>query len=343
MGILDFNRTVPDKFASPVRKPLWIRGLGVLLVSVVCAIIYIATLHLQPKQGFLSGILYGFFLGCILMTPVGLVVFVVGLIRSKKSGSSGHWQSSQRPEIRPASLQSVQTDPQEGLEMSEGKQRHGCLATLLVVIIIANIIALVMYFSGRAEAPEWAVTVRAMGAIANIVCSIALFRWKKWGFVGLIVTAIVAFVVNLMCKLNIAYALPGLLVPAILYGVLQLGKEKKGWLQLEVANDKGFFRKLANGDFKLAKTFWLCGVLAGFILNNLTHILLKFNSSGAMLAIVFFAYTTYEIPLIMGTWRAAYKYQGPKVWAVLAKYAVLPGAFFAEFELMAYLCDWFDK
>jgi len=38
------------------------------------------------------------------------------------------------------------------------------------------------------------------------------------------------------------------------------------------------------------------------------------------------AYTAYEIPVIIGTWRAANKYKGSKIWAVLAKIAVVLGA-----------------
>lgn len=94
-----------------------------------------------------------------------------------------------------------------------------------------------------------------------------------------------------------------------------------------VANDsetaeKGFFGKLSNGDFGLAKTYWLYGVLVGFIVN----IAMKPITSIGLLVFVMLAYTAYEIPVIMGTWRAANKYEGSKIWVVLAKIAVVLGA-----------------
>lgn len=124
--------------------------------------------------------------------------------------------------------------------MSEGKQRHGCLTAWLVLMIIVNALAALLYLFGSAvirqnlpNEPAWTFPVLAVGCIINIVFSIALFQWKKWGFFGFIATSIVAFVVNLAVGLNIIQALLGLLGIAILYGVLQIGKEKKGWDQLE--------------------------------------------------------------------------------------------------------------
>ncbi len=97
------------------------------------------------------------------------------------------------------------------------------------------------------------------------------------------------------------------------------------------STEKGFFGKLANGDFGLAKTYWLYGVLVGFIVN----IAMKPITSIGLLVIVMLAYTAYEIPVIMGTWRAANKYQGSKIWAVLAKIAVVLGAIMLVVGLIA--------
>jgi len=124
--------------------------------------------------------------------------------------------------------------------MGEGKQRHGCLTVWLVLMIIANSLVAVIYLFGSAaigqnfpSAPGWTFPVLAIVGIVNVVCSIALFQWKKWGFFGFIVTTIVAFVVNPILGLNIVQALLGLLGVPLLYGVLQIGKEKKGWTQLD--------------------------------------------------------------------------------------------------------------
>jgi hypothetical protein len=135
---------------------------------------------------------------------------------------------------------SEQHPPEKENEMNDGKQRHGCLTSFLVLMIVANSIVATMYLFGSAairqsfpSAPGWAFTVLAIGGIVNVVCAIALFQWKKWGFFGFIATTAMAFVVNLIIGVNILQALLGLVGFAILYWVLQMGKEKKGWTQLE--------------------------------------------------------------------------------------------------------------
>lgn len=95
--------------------------------------------------------------------------------------------------------------------------------------------------------------------------------------------------------------------------------------------EKGFFGKLSNGDFGLAKTYWLYGVLVGFVLN----IAMKPITSIGLLVIVMLAYTAYEIPVIMGVWRAANKYEGSKFWAVLAKISVVLGTIMLVVGLIA--------
>ena len=124
--------------------------------------------------------------------------------------------------------------------MSNGKRRHGCLTAWLVLMIIANAGVAYMYLFGSAairqsvpSAPAWAFTALAVAGIVNVVCAIALFQWKKWGFFGFVAMAVLAFAVNLMIGLSIVQALFGFLGVAILYGVLQIGNEDKGWPQLE--------------------------------------------------------------------------------------------------------------
>ncbi|ABA57433.1 hypothetical protein Noc_0921 [Nitrosococcus oceani ATCC 19707] len=88
-----------------------------------------------------------------------------------------------------------------------------------------------------------------------------------------------------------------------------------------INNERGFFEKLANGDFGLAKTYWVYGVLVGMVVNLLSN----FIPSIGGFVIFIIAYTAYEIPVLMGTWKAANKYRGRKFWAVLAKTAVVLG------------------
>lgn len=83
--------------------------------------------------------------------------------------------------------------------------------------------------------------------------------------------------------------------------------------------EKGFFRKLANGDFGLPKTYWIYGVLVGIVAGNILNLV---EPLGPFL-ILMFAYTAYSVTVLIGIWRAANRYTGRKLWAVLAKIAVV--------------------
>ena len=124
--------------------------------------------------------------------------------------------------------------------MSENKERHGCLTVYLGVLILANILTTAVYiFNGDAilaqlpSAPSWALPILIVGGVVGVVCGIALFMWKKWGFYGFIALSVIIFIVNLMIGIDIVTAASGLLGVAILYGVLQIGERNKGWPQLE--------------------------------------------------------------------------------------------------------------
>ena len=83
-----------------------------------------------------------------------------------------------------------------------------------------------------------------------------------------------------------------------------------------------FFIQLINGDFGLAKTYWLFGVVVGLVVNLLSR---SVPSLGVLILLTL-AYTAYEIVMLIGTWRAANRYRGPGVWILLAKVAVVFGA-----------------
>ncbi len=121
------------------------------------------------------------------------------------------------------------------------KQRHGCLTTYLVLAIIANSATALLYLLGKEalsrsstqHIPDWAFPVLTAVCVFNVVCAIALFRWKKWGFWGLIASAAVALCVNVAIGLGPLAAISGLIGVLLAYGVLQIGKDNKGWSQLE--------------------------------------------------------------------------------------------------------------
>ena len=125
-------------------------------------------------------------------------------------------------------------------EEIDAKSRHGCLTAWLVLMIIGNSAGALMYLLASEpirrtlpNMPGWAFPVMLVSLLVNLVCAIALFRWKKWGFWGFCASCVVTFVVNLSYGLGIGKSITGLVSVLILYGVLHLGKENKGWPQLE--------------------------------------------------------------------------------------------------------------
>jgi hypothetical protein len=120
------------------------------------------------------------------------------------------------------------------------KQRHGCLTALLIVMIVANAVTALLYLfasdmigKNLPGAPGWIFPVLAVLCIGNVAFAVALFQWKKWAFYGFVATSIAAFGVNLSLGLGIFQSVLGFVGVAILYWALQIGKEKKGWTQLE--------------------------------------------------------------------------------------------------------------
>ena len=74
-----------------------------------------------------------------------------------------------------------------------------------------------------------------------------------------------------------------------------------------------------SGQAGLARTYWLFGVIAGIAWG----IPLSLVTPGSPLAMsVVGLFVAYTVIVNVGIWRAASQYEGPKVWAVLAKAAV---------------------
>ena len=84
---------------------------------------------------------------------------------------------------------------------------------------------------------------------------------------------------------------------------------------------KGFIKKLRDGDFGLAKTYWLFGVLAGIVANIIGGLI-----ESLLILLIFTALQiVYMIFFYQGVWNAANKYEGKVIWAILAKIAVVIG------------------
>jgi len=87
---------------------------------------------------------------------------------------------------------------------------------------------------------------------------------------------------------------------------------------------KNFFIKLKDGDFGLAKTYWLFGVLVSIIYRIFLELALVANSIGIIYA-ANIALIVYSYFHLFGLWNSADRYTGKKVWAFLAKVAVVLG------------------
>lgn len=121
----------------------------------------------------------------------------------------------------------------------EEKKRHGCLTLWLGFSIFTYLLVafstLFQTASFHELQPRYPiVSIYLLGALSilNIGFMIALFQWKKWAFWGFCVSNIVQFVLNLSVGDNLSTSLIGLTNILVMYGILQIGKENKGWPQL---------------------------------------------------------------------------------------------------------------
>lgn len=79
-------------------------------------------------------------------------------------------------------------------------------------------------------------------------------------------------------------------------------------------------KNIWGGDAGLAVTYWGYGMLGGALFS----IPLAFVTPGSIPAIIAVAFfILYFVLVCVGTWRAATKYQGPKIWAFLPKAAIV--------------------
>ena len=122
------------------------------------------------------------------------------------------------------------------------KQRHGCVTAWLILMIIANSLTAILYlFAGDIVAQNFPggisnsiLILLAIFGIGNVIFSILLFKWKKIGFWGFLLTSIGSLIINLSIGLGIGQSLLGLVGIAILYGVLQIKKDNvPAWDNLE--------------------------------------------------------------------------------------------------------------
>ena len=96
---------------------------------------------------------------------------------------------------------------------------------------------------------------------------------------------------------------------------------------------KGFIKQLIDGDFGLAKTYWLYFVLGGMAINLLLFFPISSSSLG-LIVVSMLAAIAYDIVVLTGIWNSASRYTGSKIWSVLAKIIVGANAIFLVFAVI---------
>lgn len=124
--------------------------------------------------------------------------------------------------------------------MYEQKRRHGCVTAWLLLMIFSNSLVTLAYLFAQGaiaktlpSGDKWAVPTVTLIGILNIVLIIALLRWKKLGFFGLVCTAIATFLIDITIGVNAGYAIFGLAGVVLLFVLLQIGGERSAWDQLD--------------------------------------------------------------------------------------------------------------
>lgn len=92
---------------------------------------------------------------------------------------------------------------------------------------------MVQWFGDVGEPFGWYFPIMIALAVLSLVFVSALFGWKKWGFWGLLAVSGVKVVLEVMAGGSGFTVLTGVIVSMlILFGVLNIGRENKGWPQL---------------------------------------------------------------------------------------------------------------
>lgn len=85
---------------------------------------------------------------------------------------------------------------------------------------------------------------------------------------------------------------------------------------------KSFLQKMSDGDYGLARTYWLYGGVVGVGFFIIQSVLSLFP----LLYLLFWGVQTfYFIHNLTGVWRASSFYAGPQIWAFLAKVMTVIG------------------
>jgi hypothetical protein len=90
-----------------------------------------------------------------------------------------------------------------------------------------------MAFFETAEFPDWWFWETAARCVFNAICAVALFRWKKWGFYGLLASGLAGRAGDIALGANLIVIASGFCSLFVLYVILQVEAKKSRWPQPE--------------------------------------------------------------------------------------------------------------
>ena len=100
-----------------------------------------------------------------------------------------------------------------------------------------------------------------------------------------------------------------------------------------------FFGKLWRGEYSLARTYWLYGVLVGFVYNVIVNVAVVTTGEVGTGFFLMILYLPYYVTLTGGVWRSANTYCATEgknsLWGRLAQIAVVLGWAGTLFNLTA--------
>ena len=134
----------------------------------------------------------------------------------------------------------MQNNITETPEPQKTKRRHGCLSIWLFLSIAFDLLFMVLYLSGSGFStspkgvPEWAMPALVTLLVFEIICAVALFLWKKWGFWGFCLVNVIGFFIDSGLGVNLLWPTTQIVLKIVLLiVVLNIGKEDKAWPQLD--------------------------------------------------------------------------------------------------------------
>lgn len=90
----------------------------------------------------------------------------------------------------------------------------------------------------------------------------------------------------------------------------------------EPITEKNLIENLWDGNLGLAMSYWVYGVLGGFVW-GVGILAIKPEPDSDLIKFLGFLFAIYYFVVYVGTWKAANKYVGNKAWAILAKFAII--------------------